>query len=59
MINNDGKESYYVIDWANNVLAKNWKVYTNESEKDNFSKESIELTKQLFAKINNNIKGVL
>ena len=56
---NDSKESYYVIDWANNVLAKNWKVYTNESEKDNFSKESIELTAQLFAKINNNIKGVL
>lgn len=38
---------YAVLDWSKDVIATNWKTYTNPAKEETFSKESISITKKL------------
>lgn len=45
------KTDYAFINWAMDVVAKNWSVISNEKTSENFSDESIRITQELIERL--------
>ena len=45
------KKDYAFINWAMDVVAKNWSIHSNEKTSEKFSDESIRITQELIERL--------